>query len=48
MYRKKSNSLSETKEKGYSSTSQRQDIIKLRQKKIEIRDSYKTGDLFLC
>ena len=37
-------SVSETKEKGYLSTSQRYAIIKLIENKIEIRDSYKTGD----
>ena len=38
-------SVSEAKEKGILSISQRQAIIKL-QKRIEIRDSFKTGDLF--
>ena len=37
-------SVSETKEKGYLSTSQRYAIIKLIENKIEIRDSYKTRD----
>ena len=39
-------SLSEAKEKGILSTSQRQAIIKLIEKRIETRDSFKTGDLF--
>ena len=39
-------SVSETKQKGYLSTSQRHAIIKLIENKIEIRDSYKTGDWF--
>ena len=38
-------SVSEAKEKGILSISQRQAIIKLK-KRIEIRDSFKTGDLF--
>ena len=41
-------SVSEAKEKGVLSTSQRQAIIKLIEKRIEIRDSYKTGDPFPC
>ena len=40
-------SVSKTKEKGYLSTSQRQAITRLIEKKIKIRDSYKTGDPFL-
>ena len=39
-------SVSETKEKGHLSTSQRQAIIRLIEKKIKIRDSYKTGNPF--
>ena len=39
-------SASETKEKGHLSTSQRQAIIRLIEKKIKIRDSYKTGNPF--
>ena len=39
-------SVSEAKEKGILSTSQRQAIIKLIEKRIETRDSFKTGDLF--
>ena len=35
-------SVSETKEKGNLSTSQRQAFIRLIEKKIKIRDSYKT------
>ena len=38
--------MSETKEKGHLSTSQRQAIIRLIEKKIKIRDSYKTGNPF--
>ena len=38
----------ETKEKGHLSTFQRQVIIRLIEKKIKIRDSYKTGDPFFC
>ena len=41
-------SVSEAKEKGILSTSQRQAIIKLIEKRIEIRDSSKTGDPFPC
>ena len=41
-------SVSEAKEKGILSTSQRQAIIKLIEKRIEIRDSFRTGDLFPC
>ena len=41
-------SVSEAKEKGNLNTSQRQVIIKLTEKKIEIRDSFKTGDPLLC
>ena len=41
-------SVSEAKEKGILSTSQRQAIIKLIEKRIEIRDLFKTGDLFPC
>ena len=40
-------SVSETKEKGHLRPSQRQAVI-VNRKKIEIRDSYKIGDLFLC
>ena len=40
-------SVSETKEKEYLSTFQRRAIIELIEKKIEIKDSYKTGDPFL-
>ena len=40
-------SAPETKEKGHLSTSQRQSIIRLIEKKIKIRDSYKTGDPYL-
>ena len=40
--------VSETKENGHLSTSQRQAIIKVTEKKIEIRESCKTGDAFLC
>ena len=39
-------SVSEAKEKGILSTSQRQAIIKLIEKRIETRDSFKTGDTF--
>ena len=38
---------SETKEKPHLSTYQIQAIIRLIEKKIKIRDSYKTGDPFL-
>ena len=41
-------SVSEAKEKGILSTSQRQAIIKLIEKRIEIKDPFKTGDLFPC
>ena len=41
-------SVSEAKEKGILSTSQRQAIIKLVKKRIEIGDLFKTGDLFPC
>ena len=41
-------SVSEAKEKENLSTSQRQALIKLIEKRIEIRDSFKTGDSFLC
>ena len=41
-------SVSEAKERGNLSTSQRQAIIKLIEKRIEIRDSFKTGDPFPC
>ena len=41
-------SVSETKEKGHLTTSQKQAIIKLMEHKKEIRDSYKTGDQFPC
>ena len=40
--------VSETKEKGNLSTSQRYAIIKLTDKKIEIRNSNKTGETVLC
>ena len=40
-------SAPETKEKGHLSKSQRQAINRLIEKKIKIRDSYKTGDPFL-
>ena len=40
-------SVSETKEKEYLSTFQRRAIIELIEKKIEIKDSYKTEDPFL-
>ena len=39
--------MSETKEKGHLSTSQRQAIIRLIEKKIKIRDSQETRDPFL-
>ena len=39
-------SLSETKEKGHLSTSQKQAIIKLIEKKIKITNSFKTVDPF--
>ena len=38
----------EAEEKGHWSTSQGQAFIKPIEKKIEIRDSFKTGDPFLC
>ena len=41
-------SVSETKEKRHLSASQRQAIIRLSEKKIKIRDSYKIVDQFLC
>ena len=41
-------SVSEAKERGILSTSQRQAIIKLIEKKIEIKDSFKTGDPSPC
>ena len=41
-------SVSEAKEKGHLSTSQRHAIIKLIEKKIEIRHLFETGDSFLC
>ena len=41
-------SVSEAKEKEILSTSQRQAIIKLIEKRIEIKDPFKTGDLFPC
>ena len=40
--------VSEAKEKGILSTSQIQAIIKLIEKRIEIRDSFKIEDLFPC
>ena len=40
-------SVSEAKEKEILSTSQRQAIIKLIEKRLEMRDSFKTGDQFL-
>ena len=42
------NSASKTKEKGHLRTSQRQTIIRLIKPKVKIRNSYNTGDLFLC
>ena len=39
-------SVSEVKEKEILSTSQRQAVIKLMKKRIEIKDSFKTGNLF--
>ena len=41
-------SVSKAKEKGISSISQREVIIKLIEKRIKIRDSFKTEDLFPC
>ena len=41
-------SVAEAKEKGILSISQRKAIIKLIKKRIVIRDSFKTGDLFPC
>ena len=41
-------SVSEAKEKGILSTSQREAIIKVIKKRIEIGDLFKTGDLFPC
>ena len=41
-------SVLETKEKGHLNKSERQAIIKLIEKKKEIRDSKKAGDPFLC
>ena len=41
------NSMLETKEKRHLSTSQRMAIIRLIEKKIKVRDSYKTVDPFL-
>ena len=40
--------MSETKEKGHLSASQRQAVIRLLEKKIKIRDSYKIVDQFFC
>ena len=43
-------SVLETKEKGHLSSyiSKKQAIIRLIEKKIKVRDSYKTGDQFSC